>query len=95
MIIVSLAMIVVGLTKNGITFNFPEDARWIYVICMSTILLGSSRFLIYKLHDKIMKGRDLKILNDDLYKRYQNINAMITFIPIVILFLALYSVFFL
>jgi hypothetical protein len=92
-IIVLLIIFVILLTENGITIEFPVEKRWLYLLCISAIFLLSTRALIYKVYDTIITGRKLTVLDSEQYKRYSFVNILITFIPLISLFIALYIVY--
>jgi hypothetical protein len=92
-IVVSLILVVIGLTQMGITFIVPDETAWVYVIGLSIPLLVISRGLVYLLYKKVIKDQELIIVGNDLYKRYYIINVLMTFLPLVIMFLIMYLVY--
>lgn len=92
-IVVSIVIIVIALTRNGMTIDFPLENRWIYIICISIIFLSITRKIIYRLHGNIMKGKEYISLDEGLYKRYITFNLSITFLPLIIMFLTMYLVY--
>lgn len=92
-ILVSLIIVVIGLTQMGITFVVPIETRWIYIICISIVIILITRSIIYRIYEKIMKGQELAIIHNNQYNRYKTINFLITFSPLILLFLIIYLVF--